>query len=264
MIGNFIILLVKIFTEKQRQRHLKRQLRKTKRAALAEGATKNILVQWRAFDSFCIKYNRHEWPTSTDTLCLFAQHLAKMMRSVKSIEAYLYSVVKLHQYANASPPNMKDFHVQLTLKGIRQKLNHTVKQAKPLTPELLLKIRQVLDMTCTENRVFWAILLTGFFLLLRKSNLVPDNCTSFNPNRQLCRKQVEIKKDYVKIIITWAKTIQFKQKKLVLKMFCLKDNLLCPVRAFQQLFERTRRELDQPCFKLKKGKLSVIICYSIS
>lgn len=232
---------------------LKKELRHTKRRAVAEGTAKNKLVQWKAFNHFCDKFNLHEWPTSTETLCLFAQHLATRMRSVKSVESYLVGVVDLHLYAGVTPPSLKEFNIKLTLRGIRRSLKHRIKQPKPMTPQLLLKIFKLLYFDRFEDTVFWAILLTGFFLLLRKSNLVPNTQDSFDKTKHLTRKQVKLNKHFVKVTVTWSKTIQFHEKRLTYKMYSLPDSDLCPVKAFTRLFQRSIAELEQSCFLLRDG-----------
>lgn len=104
---------------------------------MAPGMTSNVLTQWKAYQKFCSKYDLHEWPASKNTLCLFAQYLAKRMRSVQSIDSYLRGVCKLHRYAGEKPPDMVCFEIQTTLKGLKRQLKHKVKQAKPLTPKIL-------------------------------------------------------------------------------------------------------------------------------
>lgn len=220
---------------------------------MAAGTTANVLVQWKAFEQFCVKYNTNEWPTTTETLCLFAQHLATRMRSVKSIKSYLFGVKKLHLYAGVQPPDLKEFHLQLTLKGLERELKHRVVQAKRMTPKLLMKIWYLLDPKNKTHTLFWAILLTGFFLLLRKSNLVPHSKGSFDAKKQLKRKQVIIEQDWVKVVITWSKTIQFNQKKLVLKMFKIPNSPLCPVNAFRAYFKAIPGKPQDPCFMCEDG-----------
>lgn len=232
---------------------MRRKNKRTKKQAMAAGTTANVLVQWRAFEKFCVKYDTNEWPTSTETLCLFAQHLAARMRSVKSIKSYLIGVKKLHLYAGVPPPDLKEFHLQLTLKGLERELKHRVLQAKRMTPKLLLKIKSCLDPKNITHSAFWTILLTGFFLLLRKSNLVPDSKESFDAKKQLKRKQVSINKKWVRVVITWSKTIQFNQKKLNLKMFRIPNSPLCPVSAFEKYFELMPGLPEDPCFMCKDG-----------
>lgn len=111
----------------------------------------------------------------------------------------------------------------------------------------------LLDPEKQEDSVFWAILLTGFFLLLRKSNLVPDTQNSFNGEKQLTRKQVKVRKHCVKITVFWSKTIQFHQRKLQLKIYRIKNSPLCPVQAFKKLFKVSHPHPDQSCFLCADG-----------
>lgn len=235
------------------QAELKRKLEKTKGKALAAGTISNVLIQWRAFNQFCKKFDRTEWPSNTETLCLFAQHLAERMRSVKSIESYLLGAVKLHRYAGETPPDIKSFDVQLTLKGLARKKKHRVRQAKPITPGMLLAIRDQLNFSRAIDVVFWTALLTSFFLLLRKSNIVPINRRSFDPRRQLTRQQIQLTKEWVKIKIYWSKTIQFHQRKLVYKLHRMKHSKLCPVAAFKKMFQLVQGTPQDPCFLCEDG-----------
>lgn len=234
-------------------RRLRRQLRRTKKQALATGTVSNVLIQWKTYHKFCEKFERHEWPTSTETLCLFAQHLAKKFRSVDSIEHYLQGVKKLHLYAGEQPPDLKSFHLQLTIKGLRRTLRHRIRQAKPITPEILLAINKTLDMSDSTNVVLWAAFLTAFFLLLRKSNIVPLNRHSFDPGKQLSRGQIKVSDKHVRVKIDWSKTIQFRERSVSFKMRRIKNSPLCPVKAFKQMLRRVPANKSAPCFVCADG-----------
>lgn len=235
-------------------RRLRKKLGDTKRQAFAEGTSSNILLQWKTYRKFCFRFDINEWPTSINTLCLFAQYLAKKFRSVKTIESYLCGVKKLHQYAGIDPPDLKSFELQLTLRGLRRKLKHKVRRVKAMTPNLLLRIHPLLNLNTDLHIVLWTSFLTAFFLLLRKSNLVPNAQHSFNSKRQLTRKQVQIKKDRVLIKIYWSKTIQFHQRSLKLVLWQIPGSVLCPVAAFQQMFSIVKAGPKDPCFRLRNRK----------
>lgn len=234
-------------------RRLQRKLRRTKRQALAAGTASNVLTQWRAYEKFCYKFDRHEWPATTETLCLFAQHLASRMRSVKSIESYVYGVIKLHLYAGQIPPSMKDFELQLTLRGLRRLLQFRSRQRKPITPKLLKKIKNQLNPHSVVDTVLWAAFLTAFYLLLRKSNIVPVNKKSFDPQKQLTRGMVKLTKNFVKVKIIWSKTIQYRQWVIFYKMEKIPGSVLCPVKAFRDMFRMVPATKSDPCFVMTDG-----------
>jgi hypothetical protein len=49
-----------------------------------------------------------------------------------------------------------------------------------------------LDVTEACDATFWCLFLHAFFLMSRKSNIVPNSVKTFNPNKQLCRSKIEI------------------------------------------------------------------------
>ena len=84
----------------------------------------------------------------------------------------------------------------------------------PMTPQLLVKLSKVVNYKDQVEVVAWTGLLLGFYMFLRKSNLVPDTMDSFNAEQQLCRKDINLLglDKAMMIEIRWSKTIQFKQK----------------------------------------------------
>ena len=79
--------------------------------------------------------------------------------------------------------------------------------------------------------VAWIGLLLGFYMFLRKSNLVPDTMDEFNSSQQFCRADVNLLglEKPMMIEIRWSKTIQFKQKILRLPVMPAKNKAICPV-----------------------------------
>ena len=52
---------------------LQKEVKHSMRAAFAEGTTKNLEAQWKAYLLFCEFYRLKALPTSSDILCLYAQ-----------------------------------------------------------------------------------------------------------------------------------------------------------------------------------------------
>jgi hypothetical protein len=63
----------------------------------------------------------------------------------------------------------------------------------------------------------WCLFLTAFFLMIRKSNLVPNSAKTFQYQKQLIRENIEFdSKSYVLIFhINWSKTIQYGETELI-------------------------------------------------
>ena len=153
----------------------------TQKSAYAAGTIKNLITQWRSFYRFSTKYGFNQWPVAPHTLCLYAQHLAYSFKSAKSVKNYLYGVRTLHVLTKVKPPDFKDIELRLTLRGLTKTLCAPVKQAQPLTPDIMADMLGYLNLNKKKDRIFWAIVVIGFFGMLRKSNLVSDTRDSFNP-----------------------------------------------------------------------------------
>ena len=173
------------------KKELEQALHKTQSNAYAAGTVKNLLCQWRSFVRFVVKYRIKEWLVSMHTLCLYGQFLAYSFKSASSVRSYMYGIRTLHVLWRVSPPDLKDIEVRLTLRGLNRLMISPVKQAFPITPEIMTDILGFLNLNVRADLNFWGSLLIGFFAMLRKSNLMPDSKLNFDPAKQLTRGHVE-------------------------------------------------------------------------
>ena len=183
-------------------RQLEKDLGKTKKSAYSPGMLHNFMCQWRSYIHFAKRYRVSEWPVTEHTICLFAQHLAYTFKSAKAVKNYVYGLRTLHVLTQTTPPNLKHPEIKLTFRGLNKVLTHEVKRAQPLTPDILLDVLQYLNLNRHVDRVFWALLLTGFFGMLCKSNLIPDSKDSFDPVKQLTRGHVSFVENLAVIRVT--------------------------------------------------------------
>ena len=188
---------------------LKKQTRKSQQQAYAEGTFKNLNNQWVKYLKFCVYFDLTALPASTAVLSWYAQHLSSSLRAHASIIAYLAGVKTLHKLLSLTTVGFTGFHLKLTLQGLRRTNKHKTQRARPMTPALLRKIHQQLDFRNTDHILFWGVCIIGFFLLFRKSNLIPDTKTGFLPGKQLRKKDICLTKTNAVVGIRWAKNEQF-------------------------------------------------------
>jgi hypothetical protein len=62
-----------------------------------------------------------------------------------------------------------------------------------------LLIFSKLDMSNSVDVTYWCSYLFAFFLMARKSNLVPVSVKKFDPSKQLCRKNITVHRNYLVI-----------------------------------------------------------------
>ena len=160
----------------------------------------------------------------------------------------------LHKLLNKSTNGFNGFLLKLTLQGLRRLNTHIVRQAKPITPEILRIIYQQLDHSKEEDVIFWVTCVSAFFLLFRKSNLLPDTKNGFDETKQLARNDVLIMKDSATVGIRWSKNHQFSRELLTFPLPRLRQSILCPVKALTNLKTLIPNPKSKHLFANSKGE----------
>ena len=246
-----IILLFLFYFLIGELRSLRRDAQRSKRNAFAEGTAKNLRWQWKLFIMFCIYFKFKLLPASVECLCLYAQFLSRSMKATDSIRNYLSGVRTMHLLCDFSYKGKDSIELKLTLKGIARCKPHMVKQAAPLSPNVLIKMVQFLDLDTPTDCTMWALMLLGFFTMSRKSNLVVTGSKKFDPNKQLCRSDVVVGSNGLLVSFRWSKTNQFGRRAHVVPILAIHDSPLCPVRAYKAMLKFCPGEPHDPAFFLK-------------
>ena len=85
-----------------------------------------------------------------------------------SILNYLDGLRWLHVMFDLPPPPLSHCRVQLTLRGLKRLLSASVQRKLPITPNILLALRDVMDLSLPLHRALWAAFLLGFFTFFSK------------------------------------------------------------------------------------------------
>ena len=202
-----------------------------RRQAYAPTTKSTYISQTHSYLSFCAYYGYQPLPAVGSTLNRYAAFLARSL-SASSIPAYLNPVHILHLEHGHTDPTKNNFHLATTLRGIRHAKGLTVSQKKPITPQILLALRNQLNWDDPWHATFWAVCLVVFFGLLQKANLLCKGSTQFNPSKQL--RQRDIFANWA--INRWSKTIQFSQRILTIPLPRIDQHPLCPYTALKHAF----------------------------
>lgn len=229
---------------------LKHELKASRKKAYAQGTAKNLRIQWESFLLFCLYFGLKYLPTSTETLSLYTQFLSRTFKSTHSIKNYVSGVKSMHYLLGYPVEHINDFLINLGLKGIARLNPHCVRQAAPVTPEILLKIASVLNLSKTSDKVFWCFFRFAFFLFARKSNLVPTTKDDVKNKKYLMQKDVSVEKDMLLVSFRYSKTIQFGERNLVTPLVKIQDSILCPVKAYQNMCSSSQVQPEDPLFSL--------------
>ena len=87
-------------------------------------------------------------------------------------------------------------------------MQHIVRQAAPMTPQILRLLRQNLNLSNPSDATFRALFLITVFTMARKSNLVPDRADLFNPEKQLPKEKILVWDGCLLVFLKWTKNIQ--------------------------------------------------------
>ena len=230
-------------------------MHKSQQAAFAEGTYRNLQIQWKLFLEFCESYEFHPVPVSVEILCLYSQFLANRMKAPETVKNYINGVRVLHLLLDQPVGAFKSFEYQVTIRGIARLKQHQPKQAAPVTLKLLQSMSKHVKQSEPRLVVVWAAVLVAFFGLLRKSNLVPDTIDNFNPNKQLCRGDIQVTSAFMLVNIKWSKTNQFRDRDVQMPIKALPGVPFCPVAAYTNMCRLVKGDAASPAFSLpsKKG-----------
>ena len=93
---------------------------------------------------------------------------------------------------------------------------------------MLNKMVNVVDISSEKQLATWVTILVGFFMYLRKSNLVPIK-RQYDHLHQLSRADIRYHDDVLAAEIKWSKTNQYGEDRLRVPIFRYDDSPICPV-----------------------------------
>ncbi|TCN21221.1 site-specific integrase [Mesobacillus foraminis] len=185
--------------------------------AKSKNTQKSYAADWKHFTEWCKVNNRNPLPASAGTLCLYLSDLAETHK-YSTLRRRVSSINMAHKFKKHLPPS-QHIEVQALMEGIKREngTQHEPKRALMLQfiPELMNKI----DTSTLIGIRDKAILLLGFALASRRSELVAINIEDLDVN------------DFgMDVRIQDTKT---KQDDLI-KAVVFTQNEFCPVKATQE------------------------------
>ena len=227
-------MVILVFSDKQLA-DLKSELYTSRKNAYAAGSAKNLRIQWESFLLFCFHFQFCYLPADTETLCLYSQFLSRSFKSTSAIKNYISGVKTMHLLLGYSIEHINNFLLNLGLKGIARLNPYCTKQAKAITPEILLEFSKVLNFSSHTDCIFWCLFLFAFFLFARKSNLVPTTKKDLIDRKCLLYEDIKEHADVLIVSFRWSKTIQFGERVLETPLVKIPGSVLCPVSAYHNM-----------------------------
>ena len=136
-------------------------------------------------------------------------------------------------------PDVKDRQMHMFTVGLKRIMQHAVKQAAPVMPQLLIRMSKVVNVRDKIENIAWTAVLLGFYMFLQKSNLVPNAMDKFDPLQQFTRADVNLlgPDRAMMFEIRWTKTIQFGQKVLRVPVLPASNMAICLIKWVYKMLQ---------------------------
>jgi len=155
----------------------------------------------------------------------------------------------MHVECGLPDPCNGSWLIKSTLKGIERTFGNPTSRKAPVNPQLLLQIRQFLDLKDITDVMFMAACLVMFFGTFRKFNLMCNSVGLFSSRKQFIRSDfVQLGDRSIKTVVKWSKTIQAQERSFIVKLPYLGDHPLCPVSALGSAFKLVPLPDEAPAF----------------
>ena len=183
-------------------------------------------------------------------MCRFAQFLHNEGKAPSSIANAVSTIRTIQALKGFKQPDLFEICVKLHLKGLKNLSNHVIRQAEPVTPQLLLKMSRLVDRSDLREVTSFTAILVSFFLLLRKSNLTPDTIKKFDANKQFVRGDALIGSRTVLLDLRWTKTMQKNSKVIRLPLLPLVKSDICPIVWIKRMISAIPGKSTDPLFMI--------------
>ena len=185
--------------------------------------------------------------------------------SASSIAGYFNIVCIMHCESGLESPTA-GWDISLVKKGILRTHGKPLNQKLPITPDILRKLFEVLDMECGLHKAFWCACLIAFQAFLRKSSLLPKSGSQSDRMKALTIGDVVLSSDGNSMLlnIRHSKTIQFRQRVLSIPISAVPNSSLCAVEALTTLLASLHKGIpslpsSQPLFSYLDSSGTAVI-----
>lgn len=149
-------------------------------AAQAANTSRAYSSDWRQFDAWCLRYGFSAMPAEPQTAALYLTSLAHRGLKLSTVRRRAAAITRAHRVAGIGSP-IWDPRVITVLEGIARSLGAApAKKVALLRDPLLVTIAQI-DIDTSSGLRDRALLLLGFALGLRRSELVALRIEDLSP-----------------------------------------------------------------------------------
>ena len=222
------LVIAVIWDQKTALERLDLQCKESLKTGYRPNTVRNYRSRVNIYIRFCQLYGIDLFPATEWNLIRYARYLANGVTSYDMVKNYLSAVKRFHELGGIKFL-CELYLLRLHMMSIKRELATAVKKAVPMTPALLRDIYHKAKLDSPVEVTCYIALVIGFYLFLRRSNLVSETGEKFNPKEQLTRRDVWMMGKLTVMDIKWSKNNQYKQRDLILPLIPAKCKYVCPV-----------------------------------
>ena len=224
-----------------------RKLQQHLATAYASGSSKNLRAHWRLYLAFCIDNQLIIFPPQYMNISRFYMYLLSRLTAFASLANYQSSIVNFYK-AFGFQLDTNDIIFKLFNMAAKKSLNTIPSPKLPLQYHHLLQFLQVADMSNPFHMTFINAIVTGFFALLRRSNICPPSVAQFDHHKHLTRSDIDISSSALVVNLRWSKTNQHGDKTFQVPIAAFPGSPLDPPKLFAAFNDTLRVFPRDPCF----------------
>ena len=208
MIGNYVISVMN-----DRRRQLNKKCLKMIKNSNTVGTRANQRTHHRSYVTFCNEHDLITYPATEWQYVQYAVYLYGQDKVPQTVQNYISTIKSLHKLNKLPVPKQGEIYYNKCIEGIKKHCKKPVKQAEAMTHETLYTLYSAVNFADELEAVAWVVLLVGFSLVLRVSNLGPSTRGNFDPEQNLMRGDMMIKEGCITLRIRWAKNCNIGSKR---------------------------------------------------
>lgn len=162
--------------EKEKLEKIKYYIKNSK----SKNTQKSYTSDWKHFTEWCESHQRTHLPANAGTICLYLSELAETHK-YSTLRRRLSSINEAHRFKKYLPPS-KQIEVQALMEGIKREIGSQQEPKKALMLQVLPNLIEKVDTSTLIGLRDKAILLLGFALASRRSELVSINIEDLQLN----------------------------------------------------------------------------------
>mgnify|MGYP001550464899 CR=1 FL=1 len=215
--------------------------------AYAPGSAKNLRSHWRLYLAFCIDNQLVIFPPQYSNISRFYMYLLSRIKAYVSLSNYQSSIATFYK-AYGFQLDTSDIIFKLFNMAAKKTLNTVPSPKLPLEYHHLLQFLRVADMSNPFHMTFISAVVTGFFGLLRRSNICPPSVLQFDHHKHLTRSDIDISPTSLVVNLRWTKTNQHGDKVFKVPIASFPGSPLDPPVLFAAFNDTLRVFPQDPCF----------------